>query len=206
MGMMQLIEERIIQGMVLNEHGKWVTIAEKSSKERNLLNHLEAGEVLANGKWVSIDNAKKNPNIHATAMSSIAVTDETRLSDEEKRSDYYPPETLLLVENTQNIKTDYRHDVTHDDNVTDTTTKQSYKLNNNIDIFDETIAFSPSKLRRMTEEEKTRISHSYAEIKNNDSGEDSWEKAKKREKKVLFYTITIICVAGIAAGVIFSLI
>ncbi len=53
------IEENIAKGLVLDEKGNWVPIAEKIEKEKNFLNHLEAGEVLNDGQWVPIDFLKE---------------------------------------------------------------------------------------------------------------------------------------------------
>lgn len=54
------VEENVLKGLVLDEKGNWVTIAEKVERERDFLQHLEAGEVLFDGKWVQIGDLKKN--------------------------------------------------------------------------------------------------------------------------------------------------
>lgn len=53
------IEENIAKGLVLDEKGNWVPIAEKIEKEKNFLKHLEAGEVLSDGQWVPINFLKE---------------------------------------------------------------------------------------------------------------------------------------------------
>lgn len=54
------IEENIAKGLVLDEKGNWVPIAEKIEKEKNFLKHLEAGEVLNDGQWMPINFLKED--------------------------------------------------------------------------------------------------------------------------------------------------
>jgi hypothetical protein len=53
------IEENVIRGLVLNDQGEWIPLSEKVRKENDFLSHLEAGEVLCNGKWMKIAEAIK---------------------------------------------------------------------------------------------------------------------------------------------------
>jgi len=53
------IKQNVSDGLVLDEKGNWVTVAEKVERERCFRMHLEAGEVLHNGNWMKISEAKK---------------------------------------------------------------------------------------------------------------------------------------------------
>jgi hypothetical protein len=64
------IENYILKGLVLDEHGKWIPIADKKAVEEDFLAHLMAGQVLHEGRWVSIGEAKS-----AKAPTEIAMTD-----------------------------------------------------------------------------------------------------------------------------------
>lgn len=63
------IENHILKGLVLDEHGQWIPIADKKAVEEDFLAHLTAGQVLHEGRWVSIGEAKS-----AKAPTEIATT------------------------------------------------------------------------------------------------------------------------------------
>jgi hypothetical protein len=52
------IENHILKGLVLDEHGQWIPIADKKTVEEDFLAHLSAGKVLHEGRWVTIGEAK----------------------------------------------------------------------------------------------------------------------------------------------------
>jgi hypothetical protein len=58
---------------VIDEHGQWVPIADKKAVEEDFLAHLSAGQVLHEGRWVSIAEAKsaKAPTEIATAYMEL---------------------------------------------------------------------------------------------------------------------------------------
>jgi hypothetical protein len=52
------IENYILEGRVLDEHGNWIPIADKKASEDAFVAHLSAGQVLHEGRWVPIAEAK----------------------------------------------------------------------------------------------------------------------------------------------------
>jgi hypothetical protein len=62
------IENYILKGLVLDEHGAWIPIADKKAVEEDFLAHLMGGQVLHEGRWVSIAEAKS-----ARAPTEIAT-------------------------------------------------------------------------------------------------------------------------------------
>jgi len=104
------IQEKVIGGYVLNDQGEWIPVSEKVRKERDFLSHLEAGEVLCNGKWVSIAEAIK---IQKNSEDDIAeempvhyqdVIDNARTRahmvthniETQENPAFYPPETVCI--------------------------------------------------------------------------------------------------------------
>jgi hypothetical protein len=80
------IENYILKGLVLDEHGAWIPIADKKAVEEDFLAHLMAGQVLNEGRWVSIAEAKS-----ARAPTEIAtIATEMPLPAPEKKE---PSET-----------------------------------------------------------------------------------------------------------------
>ncbi|MBD3421127.1 MAG: hypothetical protein GF398_13505 [Chitinivibrionales bacterium] len=57
MDKMKEIEHKVLNGLVLDEKGRWVPIARKVAMEREFFSHLERGQVLINRKWLSVDQA-----------------------------------------------------------------------------------------------------------------------------------------------------
>jgi hypothetical protein len=54
------IENCILKGLVLDEHGNWVTIADRKAVEEDSLAHLAAGQVLFEGRWVNFTEVKSS--------------------------------------------------------------------------------------------------------------------------------------------------
>ena len=52
------IENCILKGLVLDEHGNWVTISDRKAVEEDSLAHLAAGQVLFEGRWVNFTEVK----------------------------------------------------------------------------------------------------------------------------------------------------
>lgn len=116
------IQEKVLKGFVLNDQGEWIAISEKAKKEREFLSHLEAGEVLCNGKWMKISEAikiQRNPeskftgeipdNYHeitddARARASTINSTNTGSAETPDNPIFYPPETVcmetVLIEET----------------------------------------------------------------------------------------------------------
>lgn len=66
------IENAVLKGLVLDEHGAWIPIADKKAMEEDFCAHLEAGEVLHEGRWISIEEAKRAGS-RPEAPQAIAV-------------------------------------------------------------------------------------------------------------------------------------
>jgi hypothetical protein len=59
MNITQTIVDNVVRGLVLDERGKWVPLAQMKAIESGVLRHLAAGDVLFNGQWVSIRKCKE---------------------------------------------------------------------------------------------------------------------------------------------------
>jgi hypothetical protein len=70
------IENYILKGLVLDDHGAWIPIADKKAVEEDFLAHLIAGQVLNEGRWVSIPEAKTSsaPTEIATIATEMPVS------------------------------------------------------------------------------------------------------------------------------------
>jgi hypothetical protein len=54
------MENCLLRGLVLDEHGNWVSIAERKAVEADSLAHLSAGQVLFEGRWVTFTEVKSS--------------------------------------------------------------------------------------------------------------------------------------------------
>ncbi len=54
----KVIEQRVSDGFVLDENGRWVHMSQKGSSEKRFMEELSKGNVLLEGKWVPIAEAK----------------------------------------------------------------------------------------------------------------------------------------------------
>ena len=103
-----------LPGYVLDERKKWILLSEKISKER-VPEHIESGEILLNGEWLSIAEVKKRRNETQTEDTSTAektskekkpgpdTADDISTTvnrGEENKSDQsqsdFPPETIFI--------------------------------------------------------------------------------------------------------------
>jgi hypothetical protein len=50
--------KRIVSGSVLDDQGRWVTLAERKMVEEEVLEHLMAGRILQDGKWMTFEEVK----------------------------------------------------------------------------------------------------------------------------------------------------
>lgn len=91
-------ESLIENGYVLDVRGQWIPLNEKVQKERFFIQHLESGEVLVSGKWMTISDAFKMPT--STVQNKENSHDETQTSFEMDISDQeedFPPETIMIA-------------------------------------------------------------------------------------------------------------
>jgi len=93
------IENYILKGLVLDDHGAWIPIADKKAVEEDFLAHLIAGQVLNEGRWVSIPEAKSS-----SAPTEIAtISTEKTLPTQEKSE---PPRSLTAENSRGNDGSD----------------------------------------------------------------------------------------------------
>jgi hypothetical protein len=52
-------KKMVENGLVLDDRGHWIPLIDKLRMERFFLDHITAGEVLRNQRWVTLDEAKK---------------------------------------------------------------------------------------------------------------------------------------------------
>lgn len=113
------IRELVYAGNVLDEHGNWISLAEKINRERTFLSHLEQGEVLIDGLWTRIADALQpesentpqtdkalapNPDIvppdcaleETISISSDALESATKGAASRKNEVDFPPETQMF--------------------------------------------------------------------------------------------------------------
>jgi hypothetical protein len=99
------IENYILKGLVLDEHGAWIPIADKKAVEEDFLAHLMAGQVLHEGRWVSIAEAKsaRAPTEIATLEMPLQETREKPAAHNEQHVPSFPttfiPEHATTPEN-----------------------------------------------------------------------------------------------------------
>lgn len=100
---LKVIEDKVCQGFVLDEHKKWIPLAEKVRKEKEFLEHIESGEILFQGKWLPIVEVKKQKSGTETARSADLSALSVASSQSEKQSpdtivsqaaNNFPPETV----------------------------------------------------------------------------------------------------------------
>jgi hypothetical protein len=53
------IIDNVVRGLVLDSKGAWIPIAQMKAVEYSVLAHLEAGEVLHNGKWMGFEQCRE---------------------------------------------------------------------------------------------------------------------------------------------------
>jgi hypothetical protein len=110
------IERLVYAGMVLDERGAWIPIAEKLRKEKEFIHHLEQGEILIKGSWTRIsDVSRPSENMgetkHIHRDDNEVVSEETTL-DAFKTEEKIRPAALLTPEETVSFSTDTLRDFT----------------------------------------------------------------------------------------------
>jgi hypothetical protein len=115
MGRIAEIENRVLGGLVLDDYGDWVSIADKKASEEDFLAHLEAGRVLHDGQWRNFADAKATPVVapavipvdylkseknvlnrpSARTVQNAAKDDETAFHRHRAEDGEFPPETKM---------------------------------------------------------------------------------------------------------------
>lgn len=88
------IEQKVYSGMVLDEHGCWITLAEKVTKELFFLEQLEGGNVILDNQWVPISEAL-SPGTQDNENSKIMETDNPGIKNIHDDIPF-PPETVTV--------------------------------------------------------------------------------------------------------------
>jgi hypothetical protein len=190
------IEQKVYSGMILDEHGQWITMAEKINKELLFLENLEAGKVLWNGQWLPIHEA-------LSQFSEKRKKKQTEPIDSSNNNkDYvnipFPPETVIV----ECLDKDFPPETTaisieeNSNNKIDITKTDSLSSVSNSIITEETIAFTPDSYFKKhvykTDNYQPSIVFNSKSLKN-----------KKRKKKLIFYIFTLVLAAAITGLVIF---
>jgi len=68
------ITQKIEDGFVVNEHGRWLYMAEQRIYERRVIEQIVNGNVLVDGKWVSIGQAIRLSRRSKQAAAAQAAT------------------------------------------------------------------------------------------------------------------------------------
>lgn len=89
MAIPKIIEQKVHNGLVLDEHGGWVPISEKIKQERCILEQLEIGNVIVDEKWIPISEALE---IHSKKHEKSLVKPEPVLENDIP----FPPETVSV--------------------------------------------------------------------------------------------------------------
>jgi hypothetical protein len=100
------IKELVYSGMVLDEHGEWISLSEKLLKEKKFLYHLEQGEVLQNGTWVKISDLRQSNNQKEKSSMQISVGSEESVNEETTIA----PISIVTPEETVSFSTETLHD------------------------------------------------------------------------------------------------
>jgi hypothetical protein len=75
MNALDTIKDKVTRGLVMDIKGNWVSIASLKALEHNVLMHLEAGEVLYEGKWSRIKNLPHQHGSQPPVHSDTLVND-----------------------------------------------------------------------------------------------------------------------------------
>jgi hypothetical protein len=73
MDALSTITQRIEDGFVVNEHGRWLYMAEQRIYERRVIEQIVNGHVLVDGKWVAIGEARRLAQRSKAAARRLAA-------------------------------------------------------------------------------------------------------------------------------------
>ena len=100
------MENCILKGLVLDELGKWVTIADRKAVEEETIAHLSSGQVLFEGRWVDFPELKKSRSRRVERPPFFTITSVFRTIKPVKelpaaapasQQTPAPPDTSLIV-------------------------------------------------------------------------------------------------------------
>ena len=103
-------EENVVKGLVLDEKGNWITIAEKVARERVFLKHLEDGEVLYDGKWTKLDEKGGKAPSKSPIDPLLCIGAFTDLEETKELSSYIIKNVTKLISNKEIAKEDISGD------------------------------------------------------------------------------------------------
>jgi len=215
------IQKKILDGYVIDEKGNWVTINDKVERERSFMMHLEAGEVLYDGKWTKIADAKKMENkkqksINQTdsflAVGAYTELEETRnlqnadtvpsMIPNSTEQPPAPPKTkfgfpkIEAEEETKYLEIK-RSTVDH--------YKNNHRESEPNEYLEETMSFDMKSIIGSNTGKHTSFSKNKST--SNNSKEiydvaDSWERERKRKQLLFFsvsFTIALFAIVGAVA-------
>jgi hypothetical protein len=73
MNVTEKIIDYVLRGLVLDDKGKWVPLSQMIEVEHNVLKHLESGEVLCQGQWLSIIKSRELLGSGTSGKTNSAV-------------------------------------------------------------------------------------------------------------------------------------
>jgi hypothetical protein len=196
------MKKNVLNGLVLDEKGHWVSIAEKVEYERSFLMHLEAGEILCEGKWVSIHDLSKKTATPAVIDPLLCVGAVTELEETRNLSSYGTKKNVPKIISDSKyveknlpanpfiaypfleaeVETKFLERI---DLRKEFTAHQTKKGNHSEEYLDETMSFDMKAILNAAKDPlkstiKTKEINNIAE---------SWDMEKKRSQ-VLFFSIT----------------
>lgn len=202
-------ESLIENGYVLDVRGQWIPLNEKVQKERSFIQHLEAGDVLVSGKWISISEAFKKPdytvqNNDDQSLPTESSNDETQASSEANISEQeedFPPETIMIaaeelqvnkslkLESVQNVQ----QDKTADNQFSDTQKEDI--------VTQETIAMSLHVISEIAAHHQKPCRNDYDSTTC--SVQQTEEKAGGNYRKILLLIAVLASIIGLAIYLVF---
>ncbi len=216
------VRKKVIDGYVIDEKGNWVTINDKVERERSFMMHLEAGEVLYDGKWTKIADAKKmedekQANVKKQANSFFAVGKYTEL--EETINLQNAEKGQSMIPNSTNMpapsKTKFGFPVPEAEEETKyleikRSTVDYYKNNHREsdpnEYLEETMSFDMKSIIEPNNNNYTSLSNNKASSGRNSKEvynvADSWERERKRKQLLFFsvsFTIALFAIVGAVA-------
>jgi hypothetical protein len=216
------IKKKVLDGYVVDEKGNWVTINDKVERERSFMMHLEAGEVLCDGKWTKMADVKKmekekQKKINQTD-SVLAVGTYTEL--EETRNLQNADTVPSTVPNSTNVppvspKTKFDFPVPEAEEETKyleikRSTIDYYKNNHREsdpnEYLEETMSFDMKSIIEPSSGNYTSLSNnktpSGRKSKEIYNVANSWEHERKRKQLLFFsvsFTIALFAILGAVA-------